>query len=455
VTALGVLAMSIATLSACRQIVDFRDEPQPDAQTGMPTLSLGQMPPDAGANACGLGYGTESCADCIRTNCCEESNTCATDTSCSPYESCAGACAGDPRCRVQCAIDFPPINSDDGPALDACLATHCEGDCGLTCGGAINANSYIGGPPEEAAACESCIQANGCDAARACGASAQCAAFRRCWDSCATQDCKTACYSFHDPGPDWASFKDTIGGSCAVACGRGSDWSCVGRVSWPRPKADTVTFTIEVKDYVSGSTFSNVDVSLCSRMDVDCQNPVAHGSTGPAGRVVLSFREPTVNSFLGLDGYVQVTSPDIIPYRFYWGGPLSESHYELIDQTVGNIAIRLFTPNDAKQLGASIGIPYDPNATGLIAGVNDCELHASSGVQVAAEPTSPAVKEAYGLSRTAMATDMSNPYALIAYLPEGSVDVVATPLALGKASSRQTVTVRKGWFTFIDMLPTP
>ena len=40
-------------------------------------------------------------------------------------------------------------------------------------------------------------------------------------------------------------------------------------------------------------------------------------------------------------------------------------------------------------------------------------------------------------------------------VPAGLVDVVATPLALGKTSSHQSVIVRPGWITAVDMLPTP
>jgi hypothetical protein len=216
-----------------------------------------------------------------------------------------------------------------------------------------------------------------------------------------------------------------------------------------------VTFTIDVKDYVSQSLVSNVDVSICARTDIDCAHPVAHGSTNETGRVVVTFQEPGSTDFRGFDGYVQLTSPEIVSYRWFWGGPLSESSLRLIDRPDSKAAIRVMTPADATQLGSGLGIAYDATVTALFALVVDCEWHPSSGVQVAISPTSPNVKEFYGLSPTATVTDMSNPVVTFAYVPEGSVDVIATPMATRKPSSRQTVTVRKGWFTDIQMLPTP
>jgi hypothetical protein len=58
------------------------------------------------------------------------------------------------------------------------------------------------------------------------------------------------------------------------------------------------------------------------------------------------------------------------------------------------------------------------------------------------------------LSPTLTATD-SNGFASFTALPTGSIDVIATPLALGKASSHQTVNVRPGWVTEVVMMPTP
>lgn len=118
---------------------------------------------------------------------------------------------------------------------------------------------------------------------------------------------------------------------------------------------------------------------------------------------------------------------------------------------------RNFTPErqtPAVVLGTSLGVPYDPAASLLIAFVPDCESHFASGVQITTNPPYPNVHEIYGLSRTLTTTD-GNGFATFAALPTGSIDVIAAPLALGKPSSRQTVNVRPGWVTDVGMFPTP
>ena len=95
-------------------------------------------PADLSTNACGLPYGTTTCASCASTSCCAESNACVGDPDfCAPYESCLGACNGDPACRSKCTIDHPvpAVNAAPVSALSACLVSHCEDECGLACGG--------------------------------------------------------------------------------------------------------------------------------------------------------------------------------------------------------------------------------------------------------------------------------------------------------------------------------
>jgi hypothetical protein len=450
---LGAVAVAIAALPACRQIVDFREEPAGLSQTG-PDASA-----DAGADArvaCGLGYGTSRCASCVSAGCCHESSACAANPACAPYASCVGKCVGDPACRAQCAIDSPPGNSGEGPALSACLAAQCESACGLTCGGIINGASYSAVPPDAAAACQTCIVGNGvCEASHACGASPDCEAYLFCNGRCQTEDCKQECGSSHDAGVDLVTaWSMASGGRCASSCLGSGSWACVGHVSWPRPRSAMVTMTIEVKDYVVGSDFSGVDVSICDRKDPECAHPRAHGSTLANGQVVLQFPNPADATSLGLDGYVRLTSPEIAPYLYYWGFPLSEPEYVLVDSFQWKTAIKVLTPAELTTLSNSVGIPYDPAASVVIASALDCDARGAAGVQIKTDPVYPSVQEVYDLDRTKTSTD-NTAFAAFGPVPAGNLDLIVTPLALGKPASRVTVNVRPGWITDVTIFPTP
>src|SRR5258708_26682912 len=134
----GVLPFCCVLAShACRQSVGFDEPRSHDAA--------------ADVQVCALPYGTLACASCAKERCCGESLDCASEATCAPYETCAGACAGDPTCRAQCAVDHPPGTSTQGSALAACLVTHCEAACALPCG-----SLFYSVPPNAAPACEAC-----------------------------------------------------------------------------------------------------------------------------------------------------------------------------------------------------------------------------------------------------------------------------------------------------------
>ena len=443
---LAAIVAAIASSFACRQIIDLREEPP---ATQLAQSSEAGVDADAGA-ACGLPYGTDRCASCVSANCCNESSACAADPTCAPYARCVGPCAGDPACRAQCALDFPPSNASGG-ALSACLVAQCESACGMTCG-----SIAVGGVmPDAAAACQGCLVAKGCEAVRTCAASVGCAVDRLCNKACAALDCKEACDSASDAAAGQALGEGNIVAACPTECARGRDWSCVGHVEWVRRKSATVTVTIQVTDYVAtGTTYAGVDVKVCDPNDVDCSSPRAQGTTDANGVIALQVPNPYGTTYLGLDGYIQLKSPDFLPYLYYWGFPLSEPEFPLVDSPNFTESIKVLTADEISQLATSLGEPYDPSETLLTAFAGDCAPHLAPDVQITTDPPYPGVLKVYGLSRTLTATDVKG-FATLAFLPAGSIDVVATPLATGKVSSRRTVYVRPGWVTEVAMFPTP
>ena len=160
--------MAILGVIACRQIAGIADSP-PEALT---------------AAACGLTYGTDSCASCIATSCCAESTACAASPVCSPLASCLGKCDGDATCQSHCTIDNPvgAAVETDVSALSACIASSCESACGLTCGALAASIS----PPDAAAGCQSCLEVNACPLAQSCASSVDCDVDQRCVVGCPT-----------------------------------------------------------------------------------------------------------------------------------------------------------------------------------------------------------------------------------------------------------------------------
>ncbi len=118
---LAAVGVVLAFALSCRQIAGITDSAPVDLA---PT-----------STACGLSYGTVTCAACAQAHCCDESSACQGDPVCAAYETCVGNCAGDLKCRAQCALAHAPGTASDVTALSVCPARRAaETECGLTCG---------------------------------------------------------------------------------------------------------------------------------------------------------------------------------------------------------------------------------------------------------------------------------------------------------------------------------
>ena len=171
---------------SCRQIVGVTDNPPTDLTT----------------SACGLRYGTTTCTSCASASCCNEATACAASSVCVAFETCLADCSqGDFACRARCQIDRPVGTSSEVSALSACLVSHCENDCGLTCG----ALAGWAVEPDTAVAFQNCMAStsSSCARARACARSPACDAVVRCLAACPTDDCVTTCTVSNGADPAW------------------------------------------------------------------------------------------------------------------------------------------------------------------------------------------------------------------------------------------------------------
>jgi hypothetical protein len=201
------------------------------------------------------------------------------------------------------------------------------------------------------------------------------------------------------------------------------------------------------------------EVAVCDRLDPDCMRPKAQDKTDASGRVVLEFQNrPTRTSSLGLDGFLQLTQPDAAaPLLVYWGFPLSEPQMAIADNAdvPGAHAVVLGDPKAFENLTTAFGITVDPSRGQVIAEVVDCMGAPAPGVALSLEPLDSDVVIIHSFSPGQSATSGSLNTAFMFNVPAGAVNVIATPQALGRPSSKQAISVRAGWAAEVSMLPTP
>lgn len=152
--------------------------------------------------------------------------------------------------------------------------------------------------------------------------------------------------------------------------------------------------------------------------------------------------------------YLQITSPGTVPYLYYWGFALSEAQFFLTDGPFNQSAMLVNTSDELQQTASALGVTLDPMRGVVVAVVADSNGGVAPNVRVTSNSTDSLIREFYGGSTTAAATDSSG-LAEFLNVPVGTIDLTATPVVTGKASSRVTVQVRAETETVVTMRPTP
>lgn len=426
--------------AACRQLVGIGDEPPTDL------VDAGTQRRDAGTDAgsgpaCGIAYSGPSCEACLEKSCCPEANACASGPACRGLEGCLGACSGDPTCRARC-VDAHRIGPDPFETdLASCLATHCAEPCALTCGGL--AQDY---GADAAAGCQTCMLNHVCNPALACAQDRECQAVAWCRQSNPYLDSVEACDGVHDAGADaFAAFSGDLSNSCPTTCSLGNQWYCVGNLPQPTLSSPPVEASAYFYEYLTNQPVANATVTACSENDVGCSRTLSTATTDDAGLATVRF--PGNMQAFGPTGYVQVTGANLFPTLVFWGYSLTQRAVLWIFDTI-HVERRQPavspSPGPGRSLDSRAG---RRRRVGL-------RQHARLWRTFEIEPSNPDTRIFHvsggAISLTAASTD-STGGALIVNVPvsTNTVQITATPNALGRVSSIETGFVRAGALTAI------
>jgi hypothetical protein len=430
------IAAAMAATFACRQLVGIGDDP-PQGQVSPST--------DSGAEG-GFTYGQGDCATCVTTSCGPQATACAGTPSCAALEACMSGCGTDATCRAQCGVDHGLGNDVATPAFEACLASSCETQCGLTCGGLAAVF-----PPATATGCEACILKQECQSTSACAADPGCQTSIRCQFSSSTPDVVQACPPLQpDAGPVSIVNERSapIASSCSTACSWGADWSCVGKVNWPAARLGALEVTASVKDGLTNTPVADASVKFCTTLDPTCVLPIQAGTTDGAGNVTLVLPPVMGPTFY----YGDVSSPAIAPLLVFGGSPFSEPRFAWPFITA--------TPAELALGSQGLGVTGDPKLGAVFVGAVDCRLASAPGVTFAIDPPGTSAGPFYYASAvpsmTATETD-SEGLAVFINVPviPTTLVVTATPKALGRPSSHVPLFARADGTALVYVLPTP
>lgn len=150
-------------------------------------------------------------------------------------------------------------------------------------------------------------------------------------------------------------------------------WGCLGtrRSVAPTPVVSNevarVVFSIQIADLSTGQTRVDATVRACGLADLNCETPVT-------GALPLDARGwVDVPLFAGFAGYLEITSPDMLPELYFLTEPLPSG-------SVTEFPLATVLQASIQPLVELVGVPYQLG-TGVVAlRAFDCSGNTASGV---------------------------------------------------------------------------
>jgi hypothetical protein len=223
-------------------------------------------------------------------------------------------------------------------------------------------------------------------------------------------------------------------------------WSCLAQNDERRAvpvfsgAADRVVYSIQMIDLSSGQIYPNAQVRACALTDVDCEAPVSDTLT------VDSQGWVDVPLFRDFVGYLEITSPELVPSMFYLTEPLSP-------QTMTEFPLTMVSLESLEPLTRLLGVQPVPG-TGILATRSfDCEGNTASGVVLSSEADGMPWYFVDGLPSGMASATSADGIAGLVNVPPGLVLVEALAPDGASVAGQQSFVVRPGWVSSAFMRP--
>ena len=226
----------------------------------------------------------------------------------------------------------------------------------------------------------------------------------------------------------------------------GPEWSCLNRPAEPSSvptfsgTAPRVVFSIQVVDLSTGQIYPDAQVRACGLSDINCINPV----TDMLGVDAEGWVD--VPLFQNFTGFLEITSPDLVPYLFYLTEPLaaaSTSEYPLAVVSLASLG----------PLVQLVGVDPQPG-TGVIAvRVFNCTGDTTSGASLTTQTRGVPWYFVNGLP-TGMGTETgAEGIAGYVNVPPGLTVVEVRAPDGTLVAAPQSLVVRAGWLSAVYVKP--
>jgi hypothetical protein len=245
------------------------------------------------------------------------------------------------------------------------------------------------------------------------------------------------------PGTDQLRAEPEPLRSSAVTPRLDSKWGCLGD-SAPAPSAvalrPTVGLSLGLRDPATQATPPGARVRACNRFDIDCANPVQQ-ATQPSSDGLVHLTLPQ-----GFAGFLEITSPAIIPALSFFNPPLQTDRQDEF------IVVGLAT---AQGLAASGNVVIDPEMGLLGVRTMDCQGELSAGVEFSNNIGGVPFAFVDGLPVIGYSVSSAEGLGGFVNVQPGLVVLQGQEVSSGRVSGTTSMLVRKGWFAYGDLNPAP
>lgn len=195
---------------------------------------------------------------------------------------------------------------------------------------------------------------------------------------------------------------------------------------------------MHLQDLLTQQPLGEVEANVCGKVDVDCLTPASSTTSDADGLVTLSVSA-------GFSGFVTLTSPDIVPNRYFFN-PIVNADREVASLSLSRPVARAALLG---QLGAM------PERGDILLTANDCQGGPAKGVKFELTPKSDDVIQYYLLNGLpnpdARSTDATG-YGGFANVTPGTW-TISGELPDGRALPPLSLTVAAGTITWSRMVP--
>jgi hypothetical protein len=223
-------------------------------------------------------------------------------------------------------------------------------------------------------------------------------------------------------------------------------WDCLGNVARPASGEKMVSLAIRIADVLTKQAPADLAVKFCPKLDVDCSHPLAGAFyVEPTGRLIAQVQA-------GFDGYIELSSAEIIPALFFVTLPVWQ------DTIIQNV-MPLVSAESFRGIAEALGTELDLETLGdVYALASDCAGAPAPGVRFEVDRQTETTKRYYMVNSvpvgSAIATDAAGGGGFL-NIASGFTSITGFVASSGARIGESAFIVRAGAISYPLVLPVP